>query len=1207
MPSNFLKLSTDLQCELIADLARGQDLSHLIGRITKQADRGSEVLSADACSIYIVDDVLGRSDAQKATMRAASGYQDRFIGVAECRVLTPDKVPDEPCKEEKLGITGWVISTGRAFLARSAQDMAEHPHWSGSFDTLQLPEQKAKVATFLAVPLRNLRGRIIGALKAERLEPCKAFSIQDQLVLETLARVTGRSIDYVAERRNSLDAAITLWAREVIAEAVATEGELDAFLDIVVRVVAAAEEADSASIFLVDENRKTLTQRAGSGYQVLRKVVRSYSMPSHAQVERCLGARTCDPQRCALRKPQLSPRVGLTAWMVATGKSFHAANMAELRAHCHHQGVFDKVNFIEGEQIGAWLGVPLRVGGAITGALKVENASPTSTADTRDFGEQHQRRLNLLAQEAALAIERLKTQYRARYEIIEKAMPTILELLSGELDVRALVEKVVRETAALFHARACALFLRQGNELVQPDWAAVGYARIHQPAASTDTAAMQAVPRVRKYRLVNADQIVENPASEQKVGLTVWIAVTGRKFTAKSYLELTSHPHHKGTYDSLNFSLGERCESFMGVPLWSAGAVAGRRELLGVLKVETKKRGTPPDEEFSYFNEQDELAFELIANSAAIAIQNARLLESRRLADKILLSPSLDAVVEVLHEALKDHEEGVSTLEGAAVIVGPKDRVKEEITQSFAASLDPECPVTILEQLVQRLNPPLRNLLSAMAEAIRCRSIGEITGILGRNQVQIAAVLRGDFFLRPAADLFINAVRDAGERIERYRRDPHRRAALNECEEVLREASVNLADLGLFERGILGRAFGQWSRLVHDCLSEFHEIAIPYVAGIPLDPASPVFVGREGIFDWIERRLFGGQKVALVLHGEYHAGKSSILKQLEAGPHGREIREGGPCPVYPVLVDLQALADPGMSPLFLGIAERITKVLLSRGVPCPAPRAEDFGSPARAFRNFLSEATRLVSGPPLGLIVIMLDEFELLSVRAREGKIDPEVFNYLRSLMQHEEGVSFIVAGRRRLDKIEAETKSRIFNVSQHQEVGFLSSMEGEQLIREPVSAAGVTYQDQVVRRILALTGGHPYLIQQLCFFCIEELNARRQDFEVDPEHLEQAVERMLSPSYVGFFADIWNSVGREAQTVLMRLARRASEAEPWVALSVLRDERGAPMTQRPVADVLNELALDYLIVGDDRAPDRGPRFRFNVDLMRMWLARRVD
>jgi GAF domain-containing protein len=283
----------------------------------------------------------------------------------------------------------------------------------------------------------------------------------------------------------------------------------------------------------------------------------------------------------------------------------------ELQKHPHHRGEYDKHNFVQGQEIcGAFLGVSLQVAGDIVGTLKVENISRFGTPDLREFNEEARRRFDVLAQDIALAIVRLQEHATDPYQVIINAQQTIFQILRGGQDVQTLVSTVVAKTMDLLKARACALFLKEGDMLIQPDWAAYGYARI-SPG------------KRREYKLVRPDEIVENPKPEQKVGLTVCIAVKREKFTARSNTELRLHPHHRGTFDPYNFdlSIGERCESFMGVPLEVGD------ELVGVLKVESKKKVTDGSEEYTYFSEQDELVFDLIAKSVAIAIENAMAME----------------------------------------------------------------------------------------------------------------------------------------------------------------------------------------------------------------------------------------------------------------------------------------------------------------------------------------------------------------------------------------------------------------------------------------------------------------------------------------------------------------------------------------------------------------------------------------------------
>jgi hypothetical protein len=561
---DILKTSTDLQSKLVRDLSIQSSVSDMMAELLK---RTAEVLNASACTVFTID-----PGGKSATQLAGTGYQKQFNGMRDIPVVQANQVPEEPAEGEKLGLTGWILSTGKPFLARTPDEVTRHPHHSGKRDILQISGRPLRLQTFLGVPLRGLHGEVIGVIKAERLsldphqetaERIEPFSVGDQLALETIGRVASRCIAYLdMAKRNQEEEAITAWAQDVIAEAVATEGELDSFLDIVVKVTASAMRADSCGIFLNDESGNTLTQRAGIGSQELRQVIRAYTLPESDKIKECEGIQTCKPPDCPNKpdrndtpgKPD-SRRIGLTAWIAATGKSFHARDFNALSAHCHHRGGFDRWNFPKEKQTicGAFLGVPLKVGGTIIGVVKVENISQIGVPDQRDFSEEAQRRFEILAQDIALAIMRLQAQIPARYRVIRHAQTTVLEILRGGLDIPDMAQKVVTETRKLFNAGACALFLKEGRRLIQPPWAASGW--------------VESGPKVREYELVEEEEIEQDPLPEEKVGLTVWIAVKQEKFTARSNLELTMHPHHKGTFDIFNFKESEQCESFMGFPL----------------------------------------------------------------------------------------------------------------------------------------------------------------------------------------------------------------------------------------------------------------------------------------------------------------------------------------------------------------------------------------------------------------------------------------------------------------------------------------------------------------------------------------------------------------------------------------------------------------------------------------------------------------
>ncbi len=1198
---DILKLSTDLQADLIRSLRSSAERRDMLEMIV---DRTAQALKASACTIFLVD-----PERQTATQRAGTGYQAPFTDKGRVPILPPDLLRENPPSTKKVGLTSWILSKGEPVLAKTPEELIGHPQHSGERDGDQMPGEQLRIQSFLGVPMRGLRGEIVGLVKAERREDPSAaaapFSVEDQLALETVARVASKCTEYLEMARGGEEnAAVTAWSRDVIEEAVATEGELDSFLDIVVKVAASAMRADSCAIFLKDESGNTLTQRAGIGSHELRHVIRAYPLPERGQIKECEGEQVCNPPKCPNKplreglpgKPD-PRRVGLTAWIAATGKCFHASNFGELSAHCHHQGGYDKWNFPKEKSTicGAFLGVPLRVGGTITGVLKVENISKRGQADTRDFSKEAQQQFEILAQDIALGIMRLQLHCPARYRVIRDAQETIFQILRGGLGVPDLANKVVTETARLFNARACALFLKEGNRLIQPPWAAYGWAKRG--------------PKVREYLLVKDEAIKENPLVEaDKVGLTVWQAVKQQKFIAKSNLELIRHPHHKGTFDPSNFEVerGEKCESFMGVPLVVEG------KLIGVLKVETKKRVVDGVEEYTYFNEQDELVFDLIANSAAIAIQNALLLEARRLADRVLASPNNDAVLKVLHEFVRDREEAVDTIHQAADNVAPNDPDKARTVQSFAGLLDPDFPLAVLGQLAESVRPPLRDLLNAMQTALGSSALEDIRTLRDSTHLSIASVVGQNFLLHESGSLLTELYTELTPRLSAYRRDPRRRNAVTECRRVLEGVGSRLAGLNVFERRLLERVIRQWSDVVDEALAAFHPVPIPYVPGTPLSAESPVFFGRSEVFSWVHEKLCipaPSQKNVLVLHGGWHVGKTSILIQLEGGPLGARTREGIDFPVYPIFITLQAIPDAGTSNFLFAIADAIRSALRNRNVACgPADEAAFGKFPYRAFTRFLAAAHESFTGDQAGLIVLMLDEFELLYQRVQRGKIDEDVFPYLRSLMQHQQGVTFVLAGRHTLEEIESHFKTPLYNVSLHKEIGFLADDEAERLIREPVKESGVTYGDWVVRKIRNLTGGHPYLIQQLCYNCIERLNEAARGYEVTDEYLQSAIETVLQPGNATLLSDMWDDIGAAAREVLKVLARLLAEESSWVPAASLR----SALAQRPPRDdqigaALDKLTTHRLLTSTRLSPGNELGYRFGFDLLRRYALRQND
>ncbi len=157
-----LKLSTDLQSDLIKVLGAKSTKRDMLAGIV---GRAAEVLKVSrACSIFIIE-----PDGRTAVQRAGTGYQKKFIDNARCLVMPTEQIPEDPDEYDRLGLTGWILSTGKSFLAHTPKELACHPHRSGEHDPEYLPNDNTlQLQSFLGVPLRDAHGDVLGLIKAER-------------------------------------------------------------------------------------------------------------------------------------------------------------------------------------------------------------------------------------------------------------------------------------------------------------------------------------------------------------------------------------------------------------------------------------------------------------------------------------------------------------------------------------------------------------------------------------------------------------------------------------------------------------------------------------------------------------------------------------------------------------------------------------------------------------------------------------------------------------------------------------------------------------------------------------------------------------------------------------------------------------------------------------------------------------------------------
>ena len=253
-------------------------------------------------------------------------------------------------------------------------------------------------------------------------------------------------------------------------------------------------------------------------------------------------------------------------------------------------------------------------------------------------------------------------------------------------------------------------------------------------------------------------------------------------------------------------------------------------------------------------------------------------------------------------------------------------------------------------------------------------------------------------------------------------------------------------------------------------MTQTEALGNPYVAGSPVSRPE-MFFGRDDVFEFVRTALVGQhQDNIIVLYGKRRTGKTSVLYQMHRNIDQRYL---------PILIDLQSLTMESPSGLFWEIASNIRRGLRREyQIDVPRPQREDFeADPLQSFQEgFLS-----VVGEAIGdrHILLMIDEAARLDEQVQAGKLPPDVFAYIRSLMQHASSLNFIFCIGERLETMQSQY-ALLFSVALYKEISFLDRKAAESLITQPAEGL-YTYEPSAIDRIIEVTSGHAYFVQLLC------------------------------------------------------------------------------------------------------------------------------
>jgi len=367
----------------------------------------------------------------------------------------------------------------------------------------------------------------------------------------------------------------------------------------------------------------------------------------------------------------------------------------------------------------------------------------------------------------------------------------------------------------------------------------------------------------------------------------------------------------------------------------------------------------------------------------------------------------------------------------------------------------------------------------------------------------------------------------------------------------------------------------------------------PYIAGTPVT-GTDMFFGREDVFSFVRRNLTGRHRDApIVLYGQRRTGKTSVLYQMR-----RHLDARYRC----IFTDLHGLNLNGMENLLWGLATSIRRGLerdhqLSVAVP---DRAAFSANPHAAFESTFLDAVWSTLGEDH--LLLMIDEVVRLHEEARAGRLEREVFDYLRHLMQHFERLNFVFSLGSGVEEMKKDY-AFLFGVALYHRISFLEPMAACALITRPAQGCYEVLPD-AAEKILQITSGHPYYTQLVCHCLFDRwLQAPKPQMtsaDVDAV-LTEAIE--LGSANLTY---VWEDSTPEEQAMMAVMAALMPASGPPATVDQIREVWRKVEVQLPAGEAASAARN---LIAREVAVATGGAYSFTVDLQRLWLDkhRRLD
>jgi hypothetical protein len=374
--------------------------------------------------------------------------------------------------------------------------------------------------------------------------------------------------------------------------------------------------------------------------------------------------------------------------------------------------------------------------------------------------------------------------------------------------------------------------------------------------------------------------------------------------------------------------------------------------------------------------------------------------------------------------------------------------------------------------------------------------------------------------------------------------------------------------------------------------------ANPYIPGQPITTLK-MFYGRERDLEYLRSNLSHNtdeeQSRVIILEGHRRTGKTSLLRHLE----GKKSSPSILTPRIPIYLPIDSYIPFTSASLFYKMSYSIYKTLHHLDYPLAQPRLADFLSDfAQTWHRYLDDAQEAIGGSGL---VLMFDEFQIIEERRAAGALDKDVYWVLRADIQEARHIDFILAGTMRLEEIVRQHDAALFGIGPTHILRSLDDQNARRLIREPVRDQDVTYDDDAVNLIIALSASYPYYVQLLCSVLFNFLNdhqkrrATRLDVErVLPTVLEEGSTQFTSILFANDVSSLERYVLAGAAELIFTLGGSCHRND----LLTLLSEKKLASSRTEFEQAIRQLILRDLM----KDGGGGEHLGFQVDLFRQWM-----